>query len=100
MPFGVNAEVVHRPLPPALTSPLRKAQRESRLSGFAGALARRKMRAKIARRLAEHPFKGAIELGERLKSNVVGNLADAQIGVEQAGTRIFDAHTRDIIGEL
>ena len=35
------------------------------------------MGAEIARRLSEYAFESAIELGERLKSDVVGNLANA-----------------------
>src|SRR5437660_5272246 len=58
------------------------------------------MRAEIARRLAEHAFERAIELSERLKPNVVCDLANAQVGIEQAGPRIFHAYTRDVIGEL
>ena len=55
------------------------------------------MRAKFSWRLAKNPFECAIELRERLKAYVVCDLADAEIWVQQPGSRIFKAHTRDVV---
>lgn len=50
--------------------------------------------------LTKNAFESTIELRERLESHVVGNLADAKIRVQQPAPRVFEAHARDIVGEL
>jgi hypothetical protein len=41
-------------------------------------------------RLTNNSFKDAIKVGERLKADVIGNLADPQIGIEQEVPGFFD----------
>jgi hypothetical protein len=50
--------------------------------------------------LAVDPPEGAIELGERLEPNIVGNLADPPIGIEQLAARFLRPHPRKIIGKF
>ena len=63
-------------------------------------LAGRHPRPKLAGRLTENAFECAIELRERLKADVVCDFADAEIRVQQPVARVFQAHTRNVIGEL
>ncbi len=55
---------------------------------------------KVARRFAKHALVGPVKLCERLEPNVVSYLANPAIRVEELRPRIFDAHSRDIVGEL
>ncbi len=55
------------------------------------------MRPELGGGLTKNPFECAIELRQRLKAYVVRNLADAEIWVQQPGSRVFQAHTRDIV---
>src|SRR5256885_2216708 len=71
----------------------------SRLCRFAALFAGSEMGPKFGRRLAEDAFKGAIELGERLKPDVVSDLADTQARIEQPRPGIFQPHARDVVGE-
>src|SRR6266545_724533 len=73
---------------------------ETHLGGFPCALARRDSRAELTGRLTKDTFESAVELRERLKSDVVGDFTDAQVRVEKPGPGIFQAHTGYVIGEL
>jgi hypothetical protein len=50
--------------------------------------------------LAKNPFKRAIEVRERLKPDVVRDLANAKVRVQQPIPRVFQPHARNVIGEL
>ncbi len=58
------------------------------------------MSAEVARRFPEHTLKRAIELGERLEADVIGDFADAQVRIEKSDPGIFQANTREVFGEL
>ena len=58
------------------------------------------MVAKLARRLAEHAFERAIELRERLKSNVIRHFADAPIRIQQLRACVFKPDPRNVICKL
>jgi len=68
--------------------------------GFTLMLAGGNPRPEFGGRLTKNSFERAIELRERLKADVVCNLADAEIRIQQPVSRVFQAHTRDVIGEL
>jgi hypothetical protein len=50
--------------------------------------------------LAENAFERPIELRERLETDIVCDFADPEIRVQQPVARVFQTHTRDIVGEL
>ncbi|MDB6058204.1 MAG: hypothetical protein JWO95_2048 [Verrucomicrobiales bacterium] len=54
----------------------------------------------IARRLPGNFLKHAIEVRQRLESDFIRDFADAQIWIEQQVLRLFDAHARDVVGEV
>src|SRR5437879_10830258 len=56
--------------------------------------------AKLRRRLAEDLLEDAIEVCERLEPHFVGDFADAQVWVQQQAFGLFDAHTRNVVGEV
>lgn len=58
-----------------------------------------KLRSELARRLPVNAPKSAVELGEGLKPDVVGNFADPTVWVEQLATRFLRPHPREMIGE-
>src|SRR5262249_534257 len=70
------------------------------LCEFACASAGRYARAKVAGRLAKYSFEGAIELRQRLEPYVVRDFADAQVRIQKAVARVFQAHTRHVISKL
>ena len=50
--------------------------------------------------MAKNAFECSIELGERLKADVIGDFADTEIWVQEPVSRVFEADTRYVIGEL
>ena len=53
----------------------------------------------ICRRSANDFAKDAVEMGERLETDVVSDLADTPVSVEQQRLGLFDPHPGEIIGE-
>ena len=45
-------------------------------------------------------FEGAVEMGQGLKADFIGDLADAVAKVEEEGLRPFDADAHDVVGEV
>ena len=58
------------------------------------------LRPELTRRLPVDAAESAIELGERLKTHVVGNLADAPVRVEQLRASCLRPDSRQMIGKL
>jgi hypothetical protein len=50
--------------------------------------------------LSNNSFERPIELGERLETDVVSDLADAPIRMEQTLSRVFHAGSRDVVCEI
>jgi len=69
------------------------------LLGRSRPFSRAQLGAELARRLSKDAPKRAIELGERLKPDVVGHLADASVGIEQLRPRALRAKARNIVGK-
>ena len=47
--------------------------------------------------LAEDFFEDAVEMGQRLKTDLKGDFADAQVGVEQEVFRLLDPHPGQVV---
>ena len=60
----------------------------------------RHTRAEFRWGLTKDPFECAIELRERLKPNIVRDLANAKISIQQAIAGVFQAYARDVVSEL
>src|SRR5438128_9370918 len=58
------------------------------------------MRAKFRGRSPEDALEIAVELGERLEADIVGDVADAQVRIEKSDPGIFQANTRDVVAEF
>src|SRR4026207_1255650 len=58
------------------------------------------MRSEFTRGLAEDSFKHPVELSQRLKTNVVGDLAYAAVGIQKLTFGIFQTHACNVIGKL
>src|SRR5947207_14084509 len=58
------------------------------------------MGAEIARRLSEYAFEHSIELGERLKPDIVSNFADSPIRIQKLCPRILKPNACDVIGKF
>src|ERR1700720_2095926 len=56
------------------------------------------MRAELGRRLTENSLEGAIELGQRLETNVISNLADPPIRIQELSSRVLEPDARDVVG--
>jgi hypothetical protein len=56
--------------------------------------------AKFGRRLAKDALEHAIELGERLETDIVGNFTNPPVGVQELGPRIFQPDMRNVVGEF
>jgi putative heme iron utilization protein len=50
--------------------------------------------------LAGDSFEHPVEVSQRLETNLKGDLADAQIGIEQQVFGFLDAHAREVIREI
>ena len=61
---------------------------------------RTEVRTKFGRRLAENSFEHPVKLRERLKSDIVGDLADSPARVEQLRTRVFKPDPGNVIGKF
>jgi len=68
--------------------------------GFWASLASGQLNAIIGRRLAEDSLEDPVEVGKRLEAYFKGDLADAQVRVEQQVLGALDAQTGQIIGEV
>ena len=75
-------------------------RRKQHSDAFTPTPAGRNPRPEFGGRLTKNSFERAIELRERLKADVVCNFADAKIRVQQPVARIFQAHTRNVVGKL
>ncbi len=58
------------------------------------------MGAEFSGGLAEDAFEHAVELGERLKPDVVRDFADAAAWIQKLGLGVFQADPGDVIGKL
>ena len=58
------------------------------------------MSPEFRRRSSKDPFEHAIELGQRLETDVIRDLADSPVWVEELGSSVFQADPRDIVSEL
>ena len=63
-------------------------------------IARAEVLAKFGWRLAEDAFEHAVELRERLKTDVVGDLADSAARIQELRFCVLQPHPRDIIGKF
>ncbi len=70
------------------------------LSGFRASFSAGDMLAKFGGRLAEDAFEHAIELGERLKADVVGDFADSSVGIQKLGPCVLKPDARNVVGEF
>ena len=86
--------------PAHICNSLRSASVTNLLGGPATASARRNSRSELGGRLAKNAFECSIKLRERLKADVVCYFADAEIRIQQPVARVFQSHTRDVVGEL
>ena len=58
------------------------------------------MLAKFGWRLAKDAFEHAVELRERLKTDIVGDLADSAARIQKLRLCVLQPHPRDVIGKF
>ena len=70
------------------------------LSGFRPSFSAGDMPTKFGGRLAEDALEHAIELGERLKADVVGYFADSSVRIQELGPCVLQPDARDVVGKF
>src|SRR5437868_2298999 len=60
----------------------------------------RQVAPKFSGRLSHHFLEHAVEMRQRLETDFVGNLADAQVRIQQEVAGVFDPYSRKVFGEI